>query len=117
MESVFQSADTDESGSLSLEEFTNSFTMENNVYFTVGRSGCGYTIKQAQANNANGPATILCSDPSITKTMGDDFNNMCANLPSLEAVPANFTCSGPPTEDFSNCTMELGFNPTFGKPK
>ena len=90
-------------------------TSEKMTYFTVGRSGCGFTIRQAQANNQNKIPTILCGDPSVLTTMTDDFASVCKNLPNLPGVPANFTCVGDIEKDLSNCSFRAGFDPMFGK--
>ena len=117
MNEVFHDADTNNDGQLNKQEMTAAIKMANMPdHFTVGRSGCPYTIKQAQSNNANNVTTILCGDPSILPTLDDKYQNICQTLPDLQGVPANFTCKDDDYEP-SSCQVQFGFNPDFGKKK
>lgn len=118
LDETFHDADANKDGQLDKKEMESAMKLGNlPEYFTVGRSGCPYTVKQAQSNNANGVMTILCGDPSVFHTLDAKYQNICQTLPTnLEGVPANFTCKDDDYEP-SSCTPQYGFNPDFGKKK
>lgn len=118
MNETFQDADSNNDGMLNQTEMEAAIQLSQMPqYFTVGRSGCPYTVKQAVSNNAGDKnvSTIFCGDPSVMQTYkGTKYENICNSLPKLEGVPANFTCDTN-ANDPSECKIDLGFNPDFGK--